>query len=84
LNSLIYVLIVTMQLGDMVGGHIGTISHIEAITLPGHLSATDCALGSGYAAGIVASNPLVREMKSKGWQLERWDCQRDVYAGLRP
>jgi hypothetical protein len=77
-NALIYVFIVTMQLGGIVDGH------IEAITLPGHLSEIECEPGSGYAAKIVASSPVVRGMESKGWRVARWDCQRDVFTRAAP
>jgi hypothetical protein len=77
-NALVYVLVVAMQLGGIVDGH------IEAITLPGHLSEIECAPGSGYAAEIVSSSPVVREMESKGWRVARWDCQRDVFTRAGP
>jgi len=77
-NALIYVLVVTMQLGGIVGGHIVT------VTLPGQVSALECSAGSGYVAEAVASSPRIRAMRREGWRIARWDCQRDVFARLKP
>ncbi len=75
-TALSYVLVVTMQLGGILGGH------IEAVTLPDHLSTIECDPGSGYASEIISSSSTVREMQNEGWRLVRWDCQRDIYGKI--